>query len=285
MTRRPRLVALDVDGCLLQWTPGTVKAEERVRPAVRQAVRRVVAAGVPVVLASGRSGLGLADVAGLLGLPSAGTGRLWFVASNGAVLCRHPPLEVVRATTFDASDAVAAVLRRLPDARLAVEDARSGYRVTADFPRGELSGRVARVRPEELGAHEATRVIVRRPERHDPGGLDALAAELGRAGVAGTGYVVGLTDWLDLSPAGVTKASGLATVAEELGVARAEVLAIGDGANDIEMLTWAGRGVAMGQADAEVRAAADATTLPVDEDGVAAELDRWFGPDPTAGRG
>ncbi len=54
------------------------------------------------------------------------------------------------------------------------------------------------------------------------------------------------------------------------------MLAIGDGRNDIEMLRWAGRGVAMGQAPAEVKAAADAVTLPVEEDGAAVEIRRWF---------
>jgi hydroxymethylpyrimidine pyrophosphatase-like HAD family hydrolase len=76
---------------------------------------------------------------------------------------------------------------------------------------------------------------------------------------------------------GVSKASGLARVAEELGVDRADVLAIGDGRNDIEMLRWAGRGVAMGQAVEEVKEAADGVTAPVQDDGVAVELERWFG--------
>ena len=84
------------------------------------------------------------------------------------------------------------------------------------------------------------------------------------------------TAWLDLSPVGVSKASGLAMVADELGVAQADVLAIGDGRNDIEMLRWAGRGVAMGQAVEEVKAAADAVTETVYDDGVVVELSRWW---------
>jgi len=74
----------------------------------------------------------------------------------------------------------------------------------------------------------------------------------------------------------VSKASGLAHVAGQLGVDRADVLAIGDGRNDIEMLEWAGRGVAMGQAIEPVREAADAVAPPVAEDGVADELGRYF---------
>jgi hydroxymethylpyrimidine pyrophosphatase-like HAD family hydrolase len=65
-------------------------------------------------------------------------------------------------------------------------------------------------------------------------------------------------------------------VAEELGVDAADVLAIGDGRNDVEMLRWAGRGVAMGQAVQEVHDAADASTGTVDDDGAAQELSRWF---------
>ena len=65
-------------------------------------------------------------------------------------------------------------------------------------------------------------------------------------------------------------------VAAELGVAAADVLAIGDGRNDIEMLRWAGRGVAMGQSPLEVQEAADDVTETVANDGVARELSRWF---------
>ena len=54
------------------------------------------------------------------------------------------------------------------------------------------------------------------------------------------------------------------------------MLAIGDGRNDIEMLQWAGRGVAMGQAVEEVRAAADAVTSSVFEDGAAVEIGKYF---------
>ncbi|HNM96838.1 MAG TPA: HAD hydrolase family protein, partial [Marmoricola sp.] len=57
----------------------------------------------------------------------------------------------------------------------------------------------------------------------------------------------------------------------------ADALAIGDGRNDQEMLAWAGRGVAMGQAIDEVKQAADAVTDSVYDDGVAIELRRWFG--------
>ncbi len=112
---------------------------------------------------------------------------------------------------------------------------------------------------EQLSARPVTRVILRDPHRSDADFI-ALAEQLGLHGVT---YFVGWSAWLDIAPEGVNKASALAEVAAELGVGAADVLAFGDGRNDIEMLRWAGRGVAMGQAPTEVRAAADDVTGPV----------------------
>lgn len=268
MSWKPGLVALDVDGCLLEWVRGTDKSSEVVAPAVREVVARVVRAGVPVVLASGRSPLGLVDVARLADLPQPG----WAVGSNGAVIARTGPLSVVRATTFDPRPTVAEVLARVPDAMVAVEEPGLDYRVNRPFPRGELSGGSVVTDPDELGARPACRVMVRHPEGSAED-LHALADELG---LHGTDYVAHLTSWLDISPVGVSKASALAYVAEQVGVRREEVLAIGDGRNDIEMLRWAGRGVAMGQASQDVHDAADDSTTSVGQDGVASELSRWF---------
>jgi hydroxymethylpyrimidine pyrophosphatase-like HAD family hydrolase len=115
-------------------------------------------------------------------------------------------------------------------------------------------------------------VIIRDPEQSAEDFV-ALAEELG---LHGTNYVVGWTAWLDLSPVGVHKAAGLAYVTDQLGLTSDDVLAIGDGRNDIEMLQWAGRGVAMGQSIQEVIDAADAATESVYEDGAALELERYF---------
>jgi HAD superfamily hydrolase (TIGR01484 family) len=268
----PKLVALDIDGTLLKWIEGAGTTHEEISPAVHDAVRRVLDRGAHVVLSSGRSPHGMTRVADLLGLPVDEDDRIWVVASNGAVVFRYPPLEVVHEETFDAAPAVAAVLEHHPDALVAVEERGVGYRVNRHFPMGELSGDMIITEVDDIVARPVSRVIIR-----DPAATAEDFVELaGRLGLHGTDYVVGWTAWLDLSPVGVSKASGLAIVAERLGVGQADVLAIGDGRNDIEMLSWAGRGVAMGQAVEETRAAADDVTASVYDDGVAVELKRWF---------
>jgi Cof subfamily protein (haloacid dehalogenase superfamily) len=246
--------------------------DESISPAVVQAVREAYDAGAHVVLATGRSTFGITHVWDLLGLPPDGASVLT-IASNGSVTFRYPPVEVRSTTTFDASEIVKMLMEHVPNAAVAVEEIGVGYRLNRPFPDGEITGEMRLESLDDLVAEPVTRVIIRDPHSSEEEFLE-LAEKLG---LHGTNYFIGWTAWLDIAPEGVTKASALAEVAEELGVAQHEVLAIGDGRNDIEMLRWAGRGVAMGQAPLEVQEAADDVTETVENDGVALELARWFG--------
>lgn len=268
----PKLVALDIDGTLLIPDMSTGISADQVSPAVRSAVDAIVAAGVPIVLASGRGPHSMVGIADHLGLSAPPIPRLYVVASNGSVVVRHPPMELVREHTFDASPAVRLILDEWPDAAVAVEEHGRGFRVNRHFPPGELDGEIILSDIDDLIGHEVSRVIIRDPDATS----EDFAALAKRVGLHGTNYYIGYTAWLDIAPEGVSKADGLQWVVDRLGISPADVLAIGDGRNDVEMLTWAGRGVAMGHAPAEVKAAADAVTLPVDQDGAAVELRRWF---------
>ena len=77
-------------------------------------------------------------------------------------------------------------------------------------------------------------------------------------------------DWLcEIAPAGVTKWSGIMAVAREWGLGAAEICAVGDDVNDLPMIRAAGLGVAMGNAVAEVQAAADRVVGTSDASGMA----------------
>lgn len=257
---RPRVVALDIDGTV-------VDHDGRMPVRVRDAIASVVAAEVPVVLATGRSWHGVRPLVDELGLPPG-----WSVASNGAVVVSYPPERIVKAVTFDPREVIEQVRSLAPETLIAVEEIGVGYRMTGRFPDSDLTGQMIIEDVDQLSSRPVTRVILRDPERSDTDFL-ALADHLGLHGLT---YFVGWSAWLDIAPEGVSKASGLADVVAELGLDAADVLAVGDGRNDVEMLAWAGRGVAMGQAPAEVQAAADAVTGTFDEGGVITELRRWF---------
>ncbi|PWJ55674.1 HAD-superfamily hydrolase, subfamily IIB [Quadrisphaera granulorum] len=256
------LVALDVDGTIVDHDLG-------LSARVRDAVRAVAASGHHVVVATGRSVASTRPILAALGLDSG-----YLVCSNGAVTARLDPqlpngYEVVDVVTFDPSEALSLLHAELPDAAFAVELADGGVLVAGDFPAGELDGVLRTVEFAELAGAQATRVVVRSPEHTTADFVELV----GRVGLHGVNYAVGWTAWLDLAPLGVTKASALEQVRVRLGVPSRATLAVGDGRNDIEMLRWAARGVAMGQGPLEVREAADEVTAPVDEDGLADVLE------------
>lgn len=257
----PRLIALDIDGTL-------VNHDDQLSSRVHDAVRRVLDAGLPIVLSTGRSWLATQDIVERLELPPG-----FAVMSNGAVVAQHQPLHVIEQVTFDPRQVIERTLELHPEALIGIEKFGVGYRMNRPFPEGELTGDVIIETPEQLASELATRVIIRDPSA-SPADFERLADSLGLHGVE---YFVGWTAWLDIAPLGVNKATGLATVCERLGVSATEVLAIGDGNNDIEMLRWAGFGVAMGQSPLAVREVADAVTASVDADGVADVLDQLLG--------
>ena len=258
---RPKAVALDIDGTLIDH-------DERLSPAVVDAVRRT-AAQVPVILATGRAWQTTRPVAATLGLPDG-----LVVCSNGARTLRLPGGEVVDERTFDPTTVIASVRKHAPNARMAVEEYDGSYLVTAPFPDGDL-GSAATIRvvsDDELAPAPVTRLIIRDPEQSEADFVQ-LAERLGLHGVS---YFVGWTAWLDIAPEGVDKSTGLKVALAQYDLEAADLLAMGDGRNDIEMLVYAGLGISMGAAPDEVKAAADEVTKTVQDDGVAAVLNRWF---------
>ncbi len=253
---RARLLALDVDGTAMSY--GGVVSDE-----LRAAVADVVAAGLHVVLATGRSLRAAKDGADAIGLTDG-----WMVCSNGAVVARLDPDEptgydVTKVVTFDPAPALRVLVSELPGALYAVENLGVGYLVTAPFPDGELSGEIEVVPFAALCEAPASRVVIRAPHATP----DEFHELVDRVGLREVSYAVGWSAWLDLTPEGVSKGSALEELRQRLGVEPFATVAIGDGRNDIEMLTWAARGVAMGHADPPVRAAADEVTGTIDDDG------------------
>lgn len=256
------LVALDVDGTILDLGG-------RVSERVMAAIARLRTYGVQVVIATGRGIEAALPVARHVGLTTG-----WMVCANGAVTLRMDPerpggYEIVEQITFDPAQAIDVLHEAVPDGILAVETPGQPFRVSRPFPDGELIEDSV-VRPlEELRSVPVSRVILRAPGMD----VDRFAEIVRGSGLHSVEYAIGWTAWLDVAPQGVTKASALEALAARLGTDAGHALAVGDGANDVEMLQWAGAGVVMGSAPQWVKDRGDVLTEPVWHDGCAAVLD------------
>ncbi len=126
---------------------------------------------------------------------------------------------------------------------------------------------------EELAAKGVAKLLVRHEGLDGDQLLAAARAALG--GLAETTHSSS-DGLLEISAAGISKASGLAAFAASHGVDAAEVIAFGDMPNDLPMLGWAGHAVAMGNAHPDVLAIADEVTATNADEGVAQVLERFF---------
>jgi Cof subfamily protein (haloacid dehalogenase superfamily) len=260
--RRPRLVATDLDGTLLR-SDGTVSDRTR---AVLAAAR---AAGLPVVAATARparvartlaADLGLFDEIVCLG------GAQRYDVALGRLVSDERLADAVAVAVLDA-------IRELhPDAHV-VAEVGLDIHVEEHFSLGAW------------GFAEIAEHTVRRSLAVVGPGVSALLVgheqreleELERLAWAGGGQQVEVTrsggPHIEVFAAGVSKATGLAALCGGLGIAAADVVAIGDERNDVAMLAWAGRSWAVANARPEARAAAAGVCPANDEDGVAAVIE------------
>jgi Cof subfamily protein (haloacid dehalogenase superfamily) len=256
-----KLIVLDLDGTLL-------RPDHSVSPANAAAVWACVAQGAQVVLASGRSLRAILPTAHTLRLDSP------IIALNGSLIGdRHRG--IVRARhQLDAAQLplISAVLleRAVPFVVFGTEQ----IYALADMPQRDdlvaYGEPLATVVPALTHEHIADplKVLAFLP----PSPLDAELSAALEPAVAQVRTGRSFLEWL---PHAATKGDALLELMAEQGIAREEVIAIGDGYNDLSMFAVAGLSVAMGDAVAEVREHAAVLTAGCEEDGVALALQRY----------
>jgi Cof subfamily protein (haloacid dehalogenase superfamily) len=264
MTKPFRLVATDIDGTLIRGD-GTLSP---------RTIDVLMSLPVPVVLVTGRPLRWLTQLYDQLPEP------LPAVCANGALVYDPDTDEVLRADPLSV-DLLIDVTKRLreavPDIALAVEveDGRSFWYEEAwpvRWSGGESFVRVLST-PEELTSVPAVKLLARSASSAPDEFYELVSRTLGSTAETTHSSSSAL---VEISAAGVTKASGLAWLCEREGITAEQVLAFGDMPNDVPMLTWAGHSVAMANAHPAVREVADEVTLSNDEDGVAVFLSQAF---------
>lgn len=260
----PRLVGSDLDGTLVR-SDGTIS--ER----TKAAITAVEDAGATFVMVTGRPTRWMKVVAEQTGHHGIA------VCANGAVVYDLHAEQVLESFLLSASAGleVARALREaIPGISFAVERVDLPFaHEPAYVPRWDSADPRTTAHVDELLAADVIKLLARHDDLDSD---DLLAAAVAVVGDAATLTHSSSDGLLEISAAGISKATGLAMLAAERGISVDEVVAFGDMPNDLPMLTWAGLGVAVANAHPSVLAAADEVTASNDDDGVAQVLDRWF---------
>ena len=258
-----RLVALDVDGTLL--TSGGELSDRN-----RRALTGAEVLGWHVVLVTGRPLAIALPVVNDLGLGE------YVIAANGATVAGVASGLVVHQALLSAGpviELIGRLRREVPDVGFAITTGRGvaherGFELIAPMSQA-VSGEVLDASPRaDDDVHSLVLFVA---------GADAVALVEVIAPFAPEGMTVspsGLAGSVEIALGDVNKAFGIARLCEHIGIEQADVVAFGDGLNDIAMLQWAGHGVAMANAHPDVKHAADEVTLSNDEDGVAVVIER-----------
>jgi Cof subfamily protein (haloacid dehalogenase superfamily) len=263
--RRPRLVATDIDGTLLRH-------DFTVSDRTRRALRLARDDGALVTLVTGRPPRwthDLVEETGVDGPVVCANGALTYDTKKRAIL-DHKPLSP------DVARIIIEALRvELPGVEFAFEMGLTFGRERRWAPLHPPPDEVVVEDGLELARRPLTKLLARHSQ--------ADAARLAQVALAAVGSRAEAT-WstdslLEVSGAGVTKASALATLAGRLGIASAETIAFGNMPNDLAMLEWAGVGFAVANAHPDVLSAADAVTASNADDGVALVLEQLFATD------
>lgn len=262
-----RLIALDLDDTLL--TPDLA-----IHPRNRNAVARVLDAGIAVILASGRTIESMLPYAVELGMRGRG---LPMICANGSEVRDVDSGAIVRRVTIP-RDVCLIAIEVLAGHGLPVQAYEDGAILVTEHNRWAERDRELTGLPIRLAARSAD--IAREPRsKLLSAGTPERVAELVpllRERLAGLAEVViSKPYFIEILPAGAGKGDALAWVAASRGVAREDVMAVGDAGNDLGMISWAGYGCAPADAIPEILAIARfRSSLPHDEGAVAELIER-----------
>ncbi|MFF6999520.1 HAD-IIB family hydrolase [Streptomyces sp. NPDC008313] len=267
----PRLIATDLDGTLLH---DDKSVSQRTIAALAAAER----AGVEVFFVTGRPARWMDVVSDHVhghGLAICGNGAAVVDLHGGPGA--HRFVKIRDLALENARDAVRMLRDAAPGTAFAVERT-YGLHLDPVYPSLHMEAPETVAPAEKLladDAPDADQPVLKVLAYHDRIAPDDFLT-LARLAVGDRATITRSSPsaLLEISGPGVSKASTLALCCAERGISHEEVVAFGDMPNDVEMLTWAGRSYAMGNAHPDVIAAASGRTVANNEDGVAVVIER-----------
>lgn len=266
---RYEMIVLDLDGTL-------TNREKMITPSTREVLMRAQEQGKIVVLASGRPTYGVMPLAKELELEKYGG---YILSFNGGVIinCRTREVKFSRLLPVEANEKIIGLAEEHRVNILTYE----GEGIITPDPEDMYVQKEAVINHMEARRVENFKDYVKFAVPKfllldDGDYLESVEARVKAA--LGKNFSVYRSEpyFLEVLPKGVDKAQSLERLLESLNLTREQMIACGDGYNDLTMIQYAGMGVAMGNAVLPVRKAADYITLTNDEDGIAHVVERFL---------
>lgn len=264
-----KVLALDIDGTLLN-------SKKEITPKVKEAIEELRDKDIPVLIASGRPAMGIRHVAKELSMDEKGG---YILSFNGGKIIEYKTKEVVYSKTIpmELNEEVYNYAKNLDASLLTYEN----DRIITEKPENKyvsVESSIVKMEVEKVdnllsrlnfsadkflivGEPEYLEKEVEKMAKHFEGRLNVFRSE---------------PFFIEVVPLGIDKATSLEVLLEKLGIKREELVACGDGRNDVTMINYAGMGVAMENACDEVKEVADFVTKSCDEDGVAYAIKKFF---------
>lgn len=264
-----RVLVLDLDGTL-------TNSKKEVTPRTLEALLEVQKRGVKIVLASGRPTYGVAPVADELGLDKYGG---YILSYNGGEIVNWQTKEILYENILDPV-LIPYLYWCAKKNDFAIVTYHNEFVLTEnpedEYVLKEALLNVMKIKPVEHFLSAITFPITKCLIVGEPSRLIVLEKEMfdqlkGRMGVFRSEPY-----FLELVPKGIDKATSLQILLHGIGSSADEMIACGDGFNDISMIKLAGLGVAMANAQLEVQENADFITVSNDEDGIAQVVEKFL---------
>lgn len=264
-----KVLVLDIDGTLMN-------SEKKITEKTKVALRAAQEAGVTIVLASGRPTPGIVPIAKEIGLDEYGG---YILSFNGAIVTNFKTGEIVFETVlphdkiqelYDASQTYGVSIVSYKDGGIVTENEDDKY--------VEIEARINNMPVVKVDSfvdaltHPVTKCLM----LGDGDYLEKVEVEVNNQFGDLLNIYRSEPYFLEIMPQNVDKAYSLERLLAHLNLSRDEMVACGDGFNDLSMVRYAGMGVAMGNAQQVVKEEADFVTASNDEDGLVLVVEKFL---------
>lgn len=265
-----KLIAIDMDGTLL-------RNDKTISQLTKNSIKKATELGIKIVLTTGRPIQGIKNYLNELELTEEDE---YVIALNGALVCKTIDYSVISSNATLTGKDLKFIYTKVKDLNTSIHAFTNGYDLVNkkskfsddEEKRINLKVKVVDFLKDVSDTDEILKVVLEEEKEVLDKAIIKIPSELSLH----YNTTRSLDFMFEFMKKGCNKSTGIEILAQHLNINKDEIIAIGDAINDIEMIEYAGLGVAMGNAPDEIKKKADFVTMSNEEDGVAYVIEKFI---------